>query len=394
MIELLERSPLTILDETGLPREGIEGKVDAKFKIGLPLLAELPASSVKVEAKGKITDGRVKQFLGAYQVQGASFDLDISEKAAGANGQMLINGVLAKLSWQRIFDAPLDKQPPLRLTATLDNTDRSQLGLDINHIVQGVVPIELTVGRGASDEQTVRLHADLTNADSPLIGIAWRKPPGRTATLQCDIAKGKTHKTELQNFKVAGDDIAIEGWAAIDNENRLREFYFPDFSLNVITRMEVQGTLDKNDIWKVKARGPHVRRARLLPLAVLPRPARRERAEAEEPARGHRSRRRDRHRHRPFGGVAARRQAEARQARRQADGARRARHARRQQQADRHRAAPGSGPAAQAACRFNRRRSGIQADRLLSQHSGRPRAPRGQPRGQGRSREDRHPVGR
>ena len=70
-------------------------------------------------------------------MQSANFDLDVTEKAAGANGQMLINGVLAKLSWQRIFDAPLDKQPPLRMTATLDNTDRNQLGLDINHIVQG-----------------------------------------------------------------------------------------------------------------------------------------------------------------------------------------------------------------------------------------------------------------
>jgi hypothetical protein len=142
------------------------------------------------------------------------------------------------------------------MTATLDNTDRSQLGLDINDIVQGEVPIELTVGRGAGDQQTVRLHADLTNADLILQNVAWRKPPGRAATLQFDVAKGKTYKTELQNFKVAGDDIAIEGWAAIDAENRLREFYFPDFSLNVITRLEVQGVLDKNDIWKVKARGP------------------------------------------------------------------------------------------------------------------------------------------
>jgi hypothetical protein len=256
VIELLERSPLTILEETGLPREGIEGKVDAKVKIGLPLLADLPASSVKVEAKAKITDGRINKFLGTYQVQSASFDLDVSEKAADANGQMLVNGVLAKLSWQRIFDAPLDKQPPLRMTATLDNTDRSQLGLDINDIVQGEVPIEVTVARGTGDQETVRLHADLTNADLILQNVAWRKPPGRNATLQFDIAKGKTYKTELQNFKVAGDDIAIEGWAAIDAENRMREFYFPDFSLNVITRMELQGVLDKNDIWKVKARGP------------------------------------------------------------------------------------------------------------------------------------------
>ncbi len=146
------------------------------------------------------------------------------------------------------------------MTATLDNADRNQLGLDVNDIVQGEVPIELTVGRDARDEPTTRLHADLTNADLILETVAWRKPPGRSATLQCDIAKGKTHKTELQNFKVAGDDIAIEGWAAIDADNRLREFYFPDFSLNVVTRMEVQGALDKNDVWKVKVARADVRR--------------------------------------------------------------------------------------------------------------------------------------
>lgn len=255
VIALIAHADPEFLEETSLPRDGIEGKFESKFKIALPLLADVPTSAIKVEGKGKLTDGHVKQFLGAYQVQSASFDIDLSEKAAGANGQMLINGVLAKLAWQRIFDAPMDKQPPMRLTASLDNTDRSQLGLDINHMVQGVVPIEVTVGRDASDQSMVRLHADLTNADLILEGVGWRKPPGRAATLQCDIAKGKTYKTELQNFKVAGDDIAIEGWAAIDAENRLREFFFPDFSLNVITRMELQGTLGRDDVWKVTARG-------------------------------------------------------------------------------------------------------------------------------------------
>ena len=86
--------------------------------------------------------------------------------------------------------------------------------------------------------------------------MSWRKPPGRSATLQCDIATGRDGRMELQNFKVAGDDIAIEGWAAIGADNRLREFYFPDFSLNVITRMEVQGKLGPDNVWKVTARGP------------------------------------------------------------------------------------------------------------------------------------------
>ena len=162
-----------LLEEAGLPREGLDGKFDGQFKVTLPLLAELPTSAIKVEGKAHITDGRAKEFLGPYDVQGASIDLDITEKAVDANGQMLVNGVLAKVSWQRIFDAPLDKQPPLRITATLDNTDRNQLGLDVNHIVQGEVPIELTITRGAAQRA----------GDPPARRPRQRRPPARERLL-------------------------------------------------------------------------------------------------------------------------------------------------------------------------------------------------------------------
>lgn len=256
MFELLERSPVGLKDELGVPRDKLHGKVDAQVKIRLPLLAELPASAVKVEGKARISEGRASDLLGPYSIRGASIDLDITEKAVDASGEMLVNGVLAKLGWQRIFDAPADKQPPLRITANLDDADRTQLGLDVNHILQGDVPVEITITRGARNEPAVRLRADLANADLVLQNMSWHKPPGRAATLQCDIAKGRNDELELQNFKVAGDDVAIEGWAAIGADNRLREFYFPDFSLNVVTRMEVQGKLGSDNVWKVKARGP------------------------------------------------------------------------------------------------------------------------------------------
>jgi hypothetical protein len=255
VLGLIEKSPLGLLEEAGLPRQNLDGKFDGQFKVTLPLTPGTPTSAIKVEGKAHITDGKAKDFLGPYDVQGATIGLDITEKAVDAKGELLINGVLAKVAWQRIFDAPIDKQPPLRITATLDNTDRNQLGLDVNHIVQGEVPIEITITRGQRNEPAIRLRADLSNADLLLDNVSWHKSPGRSATLQCDIAQGRTHKIELQNFKVAGDDIAIEGWAAIGADNRLREFYFPDFSLNVVTRMEVQGSLGPDNVWKVKAHG-------------------------------------------------------------------------------------------------------------------------------------------
>ncbi len=256
VLDVLEQSPLTIVKEAGVSRENLEGKVDGEFKVTLPLVDDLAVSEINVAGTAHITDGRAKDFLGPYNIQGASITFDFTEKAVDATGEMLINGVLAKIGWQRIFDAPYDSQPPLRLTATLDNSDRNHLGLDINHIVQGEVPIELTITPGLKDQPAVHLRADLTNAELVLRNMSWRKPSGRSATLQCDISQDETHKTELQNFKVSGDDVAIEGWAAIGEDNRLQEFYFPHFSLNVVTRMEVQGKLGKDDVWKVKAHGP------------------------------------------------------------------------------------------------------------------------------------------
>jgi hypothetical protein len=256
VLEILERAPPSVMDATGLPHNGIAGKFDGQFKVTLPLLADVSASAIKISGKAKISDGSATGLIEAYRIQGASIDLDFTEKAVDASGEMLVNGVLAKLSWQRIFDAPADKQPPLRITATLDNNDRTQLGLDVNHILQGEVPVEITITRDERQEPAVRLRADLSAADLVLQNVSWRKPPGRSATLQCDIVQGSDNRMELQNFKVAGDDVAIEGWAAIGADNRLREFSFPDFSLNVVTRMQVEGTLGPDNVWKVKARGP------------------------------------------------------------------------------------------------------------------------------------------
>jgi hypothetical protein len=63
-------------------------------------------------------------------------------------------------------------------------------------------------------------------------------------------------RVELQQVKIAGDDIAIEGWATINAENDLSEFYLPSFSLNVVSRLDlVEGKLGPDKVWRVRARG-------------------------------------------------------------------------------------------------------------------------------------------
>lgn len=255
VLDVIDQEPLGLLKAAGISSEGIDGKADGTLKITLPLIDALDEKDIRVEGKVKASEIKARQLLGPYDVQGGTLNFEFTEKAAEAKGEVLASGVLAKVNWQRIAEPQGGRQPPLRVTAMLDNADRTQLGLDVNHMIQGETPVEITVTRGARDEQLVQVSADLSNAELILEGVSWRKAPGRAARVQFDVAKGKTYKTELQNIKVSGQDVAIEGWAGISADNKLREFYFPAFSLNVVTQLEIQGALGKSDIWDIKVKG-------------------------------------------------------------------------------------------------------------------------------------------
>jgi hypothetical protein len=72
-----------------------------------------------------------------------------------------------------------------------------------------------------------------------------------------DVAKGSgVHPIELLNVKLVGDDVAIEGWMGIGADNRIKEFRFPNFSLNVVTSLETHGKVRPDGIWEVSAKGP------------------------------------------------------------------------------------------------------------------------------------------
>ena len=157
--------------------EGVDGKVDSQLTVSLPLGVELAVNDVKVEGKARVSEGRLEQVFGPYDVTGANLSVDLTGTAVESKGEMLINGVLAKANWQHMFGAPADKQPPMLITANLDDSDRTQLGLEINDLVQGEVGVKSGVDRCPGRAQGPG-PCRLINAEVMLDSIAWRKPKG------------------------------------------------------------------------------------------------------------------------------------------------------------------------------------------------------------------------
>ena len=386
-LEMLDQSAQRALQEGGLTLAGIEGKLDCNVNAKLPLTPQFQPRDSVIEGRLRVSDGKVRNALGSNDAQGINLVLDLSPAAAEAKAEFLIKGVPGKATWQRVYDVPADRQPPLRITAMLDNTERAQLGLDINDIVQGVVGVDITVEHDAKGERHAHFSADLTNAELFLESLAWYKPRGRPATFEFDFAKGAVHPVELRNVKLVGDNVAVAGWMGAGADLRIKEFRFPQFSLNVVTTFETHGKLRADNIWEVSAKGPTYDGKDLFQsffdINVAPdksakqRPGLDLRAEIETVVGFYET---------SLRGVRLTYAKACRQ-----DGA--ARNARRpsRQQAPGGQRAPRAGAAAAAGGALQRRRPGLQAGRLLSACRRRRHEPGGQPRRPGSGGAHRQP---
>jgi hypothetical protein len=195
--------------------------------------------------------------MGPIEVGGGMLDVNLTEQSVEAKGEISIKGVPAELSWQRVFYTPDDRQPPIQVTARLDAAAREMLGIKVNHLVHGPTPVTLQIARlGQGTPPVMNLQADLTEAELQFGGLGWTKPAGHAATIQLDVVSKEDGSTVLDNLKIVGDDIDIRGGIALDAGQRLKEFYFSDFSVNRLTHVEISATVRDDQVLEIKAEGP------------------------------------------------------------------------------------------------------------------------------------------
>lgn len=235
---------------------GIRGLIVGDFALQIPVGDSAGQKLTITSGKAEIKDLRFDKKIDNLAIRGGAFNIDVSDRLLEATGDILVNGVGFKAKMQHIVGGEWDKQPPILVSTSLDNSDRDQLGIDVNDIVAGDVPVDVSIGLQSQGPPKIHVAADLSGADLLFTEVAWRKPSGRRMKMEFDVVDGEGDRTELQNIQVVGQGIAIEGWAAIGTDNGMQEFFFPDFSIDTVTRLRLQGKLSNDRIWDVEAVGP------------------------------------------------------------------------------------------------------------------------------------------
>jgi hypothetical protein len=256
VMQLIDHEPLGYIRQVGMKPDFLSGNAMGKFTLSMPLKTDLDFKEIKMSGLARLENAIAPNLAGDMGFKGGAFDVALSEEGITAKGEITVRDVPAEIYWQRVFYAPEDEQPPVRLTAMLDAGLREKLGIKVNHLVQGPTPLTLSVKNFGQDTQTMSMEADLTNARLLFGSMGWTKPPGQAAKISFDIAKNADGSTDLKNLKLVGDGIAVGGEIAIDSNQHLKSFHFSDFSVSPQTHVEITANVRDDQVLDIKAEGP------------------------------------------------------------------------------------------------------------------------------------------
>ena len=255
VLELLDQPPLNYVKAVGFKPSLMNGQAQTAFQIKFPVLKDLKFKNMTIAGKSRVFDLKSNGLPAGLTVNGGAVNFDVSESAISASGDLKVNGIPVSVAWQRIFDAPPEKQPTLRLAAILNEKGREELGLNINHIVRGDLPIALAIAMQRDGPPKLFMEANLTNTDIFLTAIGWRKPPGQKASVNFDLGQRQDGYLVLDNFAMTGDGLNINGHLLVNDKHRIAGFNFPEFSTNALTRLSMSGELTPQNVLKVQAKG-------------------------------------------------------------------------------------------------------------------------------------------
>jgi hypothetical protein len=255
VLQILDREPLGYIRAVGMKPDFLGGTVEGEFTLSMPIKLSLEFDEIKMSGLARINDAIASNLVGDMDIDGGALNVALSEERVTATGDIQIKGVPAQIEWERVFAAANDQQPPIKVTAMLDEALREKLGLKLNHLVKGPTPLTLAVTGIGQLNQTLSMEADLTNAQLLFGSMGWKKPAGQAATISFDVRQNDDGSADLKNLQITGDNIAVFGEVSLDSNQHVKSFYFSDFSINPQTHVEITANVREDQVLDVTALG-------------------------------------------------------------------------------------------------------------------------------------------
>lgn len=214
LLGILGGKRLNLLERVHLDLHGVGGTLAGALSIPhLPLLADLSADDVKIQAKGTTSDLRVAGLVAGRDLDAGNFSFSVDNDGLALDGAARIAGIPGKVKAALDFRAgpPGEITQRATVTAETDTAALAAAGLDTAGVVRGPVGLDATWQQQRDGAGSIAVAANLGAATLTVPELGWRKAAGTAATAQGKLLLAGDRITAIEGLALKGAGIDVGG---------------------------------------------------------------------------------------------------------------------------------------------------------------------------------------
>jgi hypothetical protein len=247
--EILASDRLSEFSGTLIDPNSSKGTVSAVVTLGLPIKRELTKADTTYAITADLGGFAADKLVMNQKLEASTLKVIANNAGYQVKGDVKINGQPASLDYRK----PADGDADIKLQATLDDTSRARLGLDLGPAVSGALPIKLTGKIGGADSR-MGVEADLTALKLDNILPGWVKLPGKSSRAVFNVVQ-KPQSTRFEDIVIDGGGVSIKGSLEVDQNRDLLNANFPTYAPSEGDRTSLKAERGSDGILKVTMRG-------------------------------------------------------------------------------------------------------------------------------------------
>jgi len=246
--EILASDRLSDLSGTLIDPNSSKGTVSAMITLGMPVKGALTKADTTYGLTADLNGFAADRLVMNQKLEADKLKVVANNAGYQVKGDVKINGQAATLDYRK----PSDGDADIKLLATLDDTSRARLGMDLGPAVSGSIPIKLT-GKIGTDSR-VGIEADLTALKLDNILPGWIKLPGKSSRAVFNVVQ-KPQSTRFEDIVIDGGGVSIKGSLEVDQNHDLLNANFPVYSPSDGDKTTLRAERGADGVLKVTMRG-------------------------------------------------------------------------------------------------------------------------------------------
>ncbi len=228
-----------------------KGTVSATVNLGLPIKSEITSADTNYTVAAELSGFSADKLVMNQKLEANSLKVVANNAGYQVKGDVKIGGQAASLDYRK----PADGDADVKLQATLDDSSRARLGLDLGPSASGALPIKLSGKIGGPDrESKMGIEADLTALKLDNVLPGWVKVPGKSGRAVFNVVP-KAQSIRFEDIVIDGAGVSIKGSLEVDQNGDVLNANFPTYSPSDGDKASLKAERGSDGVVKVVMRG-------------------------------------------------------------------------------------------------------------------------------------------